>query len=639
MIRVHYAVLVAAVVFGSTPAQSQDWVQVGPPGGNVRALAADPREPQRIYLGSGDGILSRSEDGGLHWQRLIPGFPLRGCSLDQVVVDGRGVVFVGFREVGGSGGGVARSVDGGMTFTTLQGIDGESVRALALAPSDPEVIAAGTRTGVFLSPDGGTNWRRVTPAEHPDLRNVESLVFDPTDSRVLYAGTWHLGWKTVDGGATWNPMHEGMIDDSDVMSLTVDHRNPQVIFATACSGIYRSTDGAAQWTKLSGIPYSSRRTRAFAHGGDKMDLLFAGTTEGLWISASGGERWWRATPRDLVVNALLVQPDGTILLGAEGTGVLRSSDRGRTWVACNSGFSERFVSRLLFDPDGSRLFVAAWGDGGVFVTSGRRGPWTRVVEGMNGRKVLSLALLDGTVYAGTDSGIFARAPKATKWNRRATVLDGRQVEPRVTDLLALAPGRLLAATSMGLIESADGGVTWTRADLGQRNAVYALAGSPDDRDWVMAATPSGFYRSEDGGVTWDRVSIALRGVTPHTLAVKSSDGRVLFITTTGGLFRSDDQGTTWRRVAGGLPHSDLSGLAIHPDGRTMYASDFNWGGIFRSADGGVTWERMESAGLPSDRVWTLGLDPQAPERVFASSAHGLHLLEPVSVAIGDAGSL
>jgi hypothetical protein len=72
----------------------------------------------------------------------------------------------------------------------------------------------------------------------------------------------------------------------------------------------------------------------------------------------------------------------------------------------------------------------------------------------------------------------------------------------------------------------------------------------------------------------------------------------------------------------------------------MYASDFTWGGIFRSADGGSKWERMPTLGLASDRVWTLGLDPSAPDRLLAASrAGGLHLFFPTAVAGGpqDAG--
>jgi photosystem II stability/assembly factor-like uncharacterized protein len=600
----------------------------------------DPHNPQRVYLGTAEGILYRSDDGGLLWRRLGPGFPLRGCSLDDIVVDARGVVFVGYWEVHGSGGGVARSTDGGQTFVVLKGVDGESVRALAVAPSDPKVIAAGTRTGVFLSRDGGQGWTRITPKSHPDLRNIESLAFDPTDPQVIYAGTWHLVWKTLDGGAAWGPVHEGMIDDSDVMTLTIDPWHPQTIYSTACTGIYRSTEGAMEWTKLGRIPFSSRRTRAFSLGGDDGSQLLAGTTEGLWISEDSGGTWWRATPKALVVNALIVLPGGTIILGTEGAGVLRSSDRGRTWIATNTGFSERFVSRILFDGAGRRLLVAVWGTpryGGVFVSSGARGPWIRLGNGLDARQVLSLALVGDMIVAGTDDGIFARAPEATVWTRLPTHLDGREVHPRVTELLALPPRRLLAATPNGLIRSLDGGQTWTQPTLGSASEVSDLALSPTDLDLVVAATQSGIFRSTDGGESWRRVSSELGHVTPHALIFMPSDDHILFATTSGGLFRSGDQGDTWHRVNGGIPHSDLAGIAVSPDGRTMYASDFTWGGIFRSVNGGLTWARMPTDGLGSDRVWTLALDPAAPGRLLASSsAGGLHLLVPAAVG-GSAG--
>jgi len=627
--------LVTTLVLAGTPALAQSWIPVGAPGGNVRALSLDPSDPQRVYLGTADGLLYRSDDGGLLWRRLGPHVPLRGCSLDNIVVDVRGVVFVGYWEVHGSGGGVARSTDGGRTFVVLKGVDGESVRALAVAPSDPQVIAAGTRTGVFLSRDGGHGWTRITLKGHLDLRNIESLAFDPTDPQVIYVGTWHLVWKTRDGGATWVPVHRGMIDDSDVMTLTIDPGHPRTIYSTACTGIYRSTEGAMEWTKLSGIPFSSRRTRAFCLGADDANLLLAGTTEGLWISENRGGTWWRATPKDLVVNALIVQPGGTIILGTEGAGILRSTDCGRTWTATNTGFSERFVFKLLFDDAGGRLVVAAWGaphHGGVFVSHGVRGPWKRLGEGLDGRQVLSLALLGNAILAGTDDGIFAWTSEATAWVRLRTRLNGWEVHPRVTELVALPPGRLLAATPNGMICSLDAGRTWAELSLGGHDEVSGLAISPDGLGLVVAATRSGFFRSSDGGKTWDQVSSALAGVTPHAFAFVASDDSVLFVTTSAGLFRSGDQGGTWRRVNGGIPHSDLTGIAVSPDGSTIYASDFTWGGIFRSVDGGTRWDRMPTDGLGSDRVWALGLDPAAPERLLAAaSAGGLHLLVPASV--------
>jgi len=621
---------------------AQTWIPVGPPGGDVRALAADPRDPRTVYLGTSDGLLYRSEDAGSHWHRLSPGFPKRGQSLDQLVVDPRGVLLVGYWTVGANGGGVARSTDGGNTFTILKGIEGESVRALAISPANPQVLAAGTLTGVFRSTDGGQGWARLTPPDHPDLRNFESVAFDPADPNILYVGTWHLGWKTTDAGQTWLPMHTGMIDDSDVMTLTIDRWKPEIVYATACTGIYRSEDAAGRWNKIKGIPSSSRRTRSFAQSPDDQNRLFAGTTEGLWSSEDGSASWRLITQKDLIVNDVLALPGGVILLGTEGAGVVRSIDGGRSWFASNDGFSERFVSKVVFDRAGRRVLAGIWGDrrhGGVFAAPGPRGPWTRLGTGLEGREVLSLALLGRQALAGTDDGIFLSDPDTGAWTRLGTVVDGVDAHPRVKDLLALPPRNLLAATSKGLLRTGDGGRTWTRAPLGLSDEVSAIAVSPNDIDVVVAATALGFFRSADGGLTWRQVADGFGEFQTHALAFMPSNDQVLLATTGGGLFRSDDQGSTWARVTGGIPYSDITGLAIHPDGRTIYASDFTYGGVFRSLDGGKSWERMPTDGLASDRVWTLGLDPAAPERLLvASPTGGLHLMVPAATAAGAAGS-
>src|SRR5437879_5804791 len=258
------ATLLVALLTASPIARAQSWMAVGLPGGDVRALAADPRDPRVVYLGTADGILYRSRDGGLSWRRTQPGFLLRGMSLDQIVVDAAGGVLVGYWEVTGPGGGVARSGDEGRTFTILPEIGGQSVRALAVAPSDPHVLVAGTLSGVFRSLDGGSSWQRISATGDPELRNINSLAVDPGDPQVIYAGTWHLAWKSMDGGRVWRPIHLGMINDSDVMTLTFDHRSPRTVYATACTGIYRSPDGGDHWAKVPGIPTSARRTRSFA---------------------------------------------------------------------------------------------------------------------------------------------------------------------------------------------------------------------------------------------------------------------------------------------------------------------------------------------------------------------------------------
>jgi photosystem II stability/assembly factor-like uncharacterized protein len=214
-------------------------------------------------------------------------------------------------------------------------------------------------------------------------------------------------------------------------------------------------------------------------------------------------------------------------------------------------------------------------------------------------------------------------------------VDGAQGVARVTELCTLPSGAILAGTSQGVIRSLDGGRTWSRSSAGGGEEVLGLAVSERNPDLVVAATRSGFFRSDDGGETWKHVSTSL-GVTPHALAFLPRRERVLFATTTGGLYRSKDAGETWSLVGGGVPHSDLTGIVIHPNGRSMYVSDFTWGGIFRSMDGGSTWERMPTDGLGSERVWSLSMDPAAPDRLLAAaSAGGLHLFLPRARASGQ----
>lgn len=627
--RLRGALLAAclSVLAPAGAAGADTWTPVGPPGGDVRSLAADPRDPNRVYLGTADGVVYRSDDGGRRWQRMSPGFPRRGMSLDEILVDPLGRVLVGYWEVAGKGGGVARSTDGGVHFTLLSGIEGESVRALAAAPDRPQELVAGALSGVFRSSDGGDTWRRVSPQGHHDLRNVGSVAIDPTNSEVLYAGTWHLPWKTEDGGRNWRPIASGMIDDSDVMTLTLDRRSRDVVFATACSGIYRSGEAGARWAKVKGVPSSSRRTRAFAQDPEQTQTFYAGTTEGLWVSEDGTASWRLATASKLVVNAVLVLPGGRLLLGTDGVGVLASADRGRTWTDSNQGFSERFVTRLLPDPGGRRLLAAVWGDrltGGVYVAPSPEGPWSRLGSGLEGREVLALALAGDDVLAGTDDGLYVFTTPAGSWRRLQTVLGGLDLHPRVTDVAVLQESTFLAATAQGLLRSANRGASWMQPTLGP-GAALSVAATPARAGLALAATALGIYRSEDFGLRWTQVSSGLPA-EPRTLAFLPGDERVVFAATPVGLLRSTDQGGTWARGTGGLPVSDITGLALASDGRTLYASDFTWGGVFRTVDGGLTWIRLPGRGLVTERVWAVAIDPPSSSVLAASPTGGLHLL-------------
>jgi photosystem II stability/assembly factor-like uncharacterized protein len=625
---------------------AETWTPFGPPGGDVRSMAADPRDPRVLYLGTADGIVYRSDDGGLQWRRTSPGFPRRGVSLDDLEVDKDGTVYVAYWQLTGEGGGVAKSTDGGRTFAALAGMEGQGVRAFAIAPSDPRVLVAGTLGGIFRSSDAGASWQRISPPDHEEIRNLDSVAIDPASPDVVYAGTWHLPWKTSDGGRTWAPIHAGMIDDSDVMTMNVDVRDRRLVYATACSGIYRSADAGARWAKIRGIPSSSRRTRAFAQDPARPGTFYAGTTEGLWVSDDDTASWRLATPSRLVINAVVVLPGGVVLLGCDGAGVLRSSDRGRTWAAANDGFSARFVSRVVFDAPGSRMLAAILGDrehGGVFTARTPGAPWSRLGGGLEGRDVLALARAGASLLAGTDDGLFVSARNDGGWQRLETRIDGIDAHPRITDVVALdgPAGRgsvIVAASTQGLLRSADGGRSWEGRRLGLATPVLAVAAAPSAPGTLAAVTPLAAFTSTDGGASWTE-----RGGTPdsgiHALAFLPGGDKVLFVTTPRGLYRSPDQGATWAPRGGGLPLSDITGLALHPDGRVLYVSDFARGGIYKSEDGGDSWTRMSTDGLASDRVWGLALDPASPALLIATApAGGLHRVEVSSTGALAAGS-
>jgi photosystem II stability/assembly factor-like uncharacterized protein len=623
--RTPRALLATLVSLATLPAAAEAWRPLfAPPGGDVRALAR-AADPSTLYLGTAEGVLFRSDDAGLTWRRLDAPFP-PGMSLDNILVTSSGDLFVGYWQVSGTGGGVARSGDGGRSWSVLRGIEGESVRALAASASDPARLVAGTLDGVFATADAGASWRRISPAGHAEIRNIESVAIDPTDPDGVYVGTWRLPWRTRDGGRSWQQIAAGMVFDSDVFTLTVDARARETLYATACTGIYRSRNAGGLWSKLRGIPASSRRTRAFAQDPDRPATLYAGTTEGLWASDDDGASWTLRSDRELVVNSVVPLPGGVVLLGCDGTGVLRSTDRGRSFAAANDGFSARFVARLLPDPEGARLLAAIQSDrqyAGVLTAPRAEGPWARLAPGLEGREVVSLAVAGRDVLAGTDVGLFRLVPGAASWGLVATAIGGGEMHPRVAEIVSQAPATLLLATDKGLLRSTDRGASWQTPALGPARSVSALLVSGAA---LVAATPLGLYRSQDAGATWSYHSAG-----PSEGRVSRIEGRgdLFFAATTAGLFRSQDAGRSWDRCTA-LPFGDIAGLALHANGRTVYAADFGRGGLYRSDDGGDTWSAFPTSGLAPERVWSLLIDVSGPGTLLAATASGgLHLLAAV----------
>ena len=127
------------------------------------------------------------------------------------------------------------------------GLTNTQVYALAIDPTNPNIIYAGTNGGVFKSTDWGGNWSAINSG----LTNthVWALAIDPSNPSIIYAGTTGGVYKSADGGGHWSASSLTYY----VYSLAIDPSNPSIIYAGTSSGVFKSTDGGGHWSNC-GLP-------------------------------------------------------------------------------------------------------------------------------------------------------------------------------------------------------------------------------------------------------------------------------------------------------------------------------------------------------------------------------------------------
>jgi photosystem II stability/assembly factor-like uncharacterized protein len=577
------------------------WFPFGPDGGDARAFAADPQDHLHIYLGTTNGWIYQSRDGGRKWSRLASVGKRDDLVLDNILIDSIDPkhIVVGARNVADlhhPDGGIYLSNDGGETWTSVREMRGQSIQALTVAPSDPKIMVAGTMDGVFRSMDSGAHWQQISTKGDKELHEVESLAIDPVDPDTIYAGTWHLPWKTTDGGAHWTNIKQGIIEDSDVFSIIVDPKQPKVVYLSACSGIYKSEDGGAKFTggvgqnKAQGIPAAARRTRVLMQDPNHLDTVFAGTTEGLYRTDDAGKIWTETTGSDVIVNDVYVDPTDSrhVLLATDRSGVLLSDDGGTGFVPSNTGFSARQITAYTGDAQHPAIvYVGVVNDkqwGGAFVSRTGGLSWSQLNVGLDGRDVFSLGQApDGTIVAGTGHGIYRL--KDWMWQRagqdpgssapaagdkpatvgkvgppaarsgaartRPTAAKARGAGPEVKNFngsvygFAVSGETLYAATSDGLLRSGSSGVTWSVAASIPADEYRFLAAAKSN---VVAASLDAVQMSGDGGATWHPVALPPKVTQVLALAVDGQGG--VWLAGRDSVFYSADKGANWETPKG-----------------------------------------------------------------------------------------
>ena len=577
-------------------ASAEAWNNVGPYGGDARSFAYSPSNPSSILMGTTNSWIYQSGKDG-QWSRLSKVADSDSLVLDNILFDSAnsGRILVGAWRLEHPDGGVYISEDAGHNWKPVANMQGQSVRALAQALSDPKIFIAGTLKGVYRSDDGGRNWTRISPPGDVELHEVESIAIDPVNPQVIYAGTWHLPWKTVDGGQHWDTIKQGLIVDSDVFSIIIDPHAPNVVYTSACSGIYKSTDAGQQFHKIQGIPSSARRTRVLMQDPSNPGVVYAGTTEGLYRTVDAGAKWSLMTPNDIIINDVYVDPKNSqhVMMATDRSGVLESEDGAVSFHPMNHGFSERQVSSLVTDPQNpDTVYVGVLNDkrfGGVFVSKDAGQSWTQISTGLNGNDIFSLAMSPGgNLLAGTNHGIYRlngekfedtgnrqkeKIRKVThirKKHRYVSTETTYVPDGKIGDSVrgvAFDNGQWYAATADGVYSSADKGLVWRGGPIQKTDAFTGIAAGGNV---ALANGSQALFVSQDQGKTWSSVPLPT-GWGRVRYVVVDPDG-MLWAGGRLGVAYSDNKGQSWQQC--GVPINDISGLQYDPRMKRVVASSY-----------------------------------------------------------------
>jgi photosystem II stability/assembly factor-like uncharacterized protein len=426
---------------------------------------------------------------------------------------------------------------------------------------------------------------------------------------------------------------QGPTDVGWVLSVAI---GDSAVYAGTLEGVFRSADRGATWQTTTPIGYS-QHVRVWP-GTDI--LLAGGGFGGLAISQDGGQNWTFFTgPNYPYVGAIVLDlfRPGTAYASVPITveqekGIWRTTDFGVTWESYSDVPYGLPASALAVDSTDGTMYLVAADQFHKSLDAGAS--WIQIFAPIESPTAIATGP-DGAVYAGR-AGEICRSTDA--WTT-STCAAFPSTPVRIVEI----PGQalpsavnLLVASQDGLFTSSDGGGTWTAVSGELGSEGYLEAVDADSHGLVLAGTASGIYRSEDRGLSWARSSQGLRGgvyISSLVLDPRAPDlvwaGSRGFTGTSGaGLFRSEDAGASWSRTVGEDAPRALIGLALDPSRpSTLYAGG---GAVHRTDDGGAHWTRTDIPDTTSEwdtsgvSIHALAVDPEDPDRVFATTGGGLY---------------
>src|SRR5690349_12959686 len=260
-----------------------EWRCIGPfRGGRVVTVAGDYQNPNTFYFGACAGGVWKTTDAGTYWENVSDGF-FNTASVGALAVapSDSNVIYAGTGETTiridvSHGDGVYRSTDAGRTWAHVGLADTRFIGKIRIHPRDPDLVYVAAlghafgpndERGVFKSTDGGASWRKVLFVSNK--AGAVDLSIDETNPRILYAAIWEAYrsfWQISSGGPD--------------------------------SGLWQSTDGGETWTDISGRPGLPSGVKGKigvaaspAQAGRVWALIEHQPEGGLYRSDDGGAHW------------------------------------------------------------------------------------------------------------------------------------------------------------------------------------------------------------------------------------------------------------------------------------------------------------------------------------------------------------
>jgi len=343
---------------------------VGPfRGGRSAAVTGSYKNKNTFYFGAAGGGVWKTTDGGSNWKNISDKY--FGGSIGAVAVapSDETILYAGEGENSLRGnvseglGGLWRSDDGGRSWRNAGLKDGRHIIRIVIHPKNPDIVwvavlghlfGPNEERGVYKTTDGGKTWKRTLYIN--DQTGCSDLVMEPGNPTVFYAGMWHVKrtpYSMESGG-------EG-------------------------SGLFKSTDGGETWVNLTGnkgLPkgiWGIVDVSVAPSNTDKVYAMVENAAGGLYTSTDAGLTWTLTSEnsdikqRAWYFNKIFVDPKNEDLLYILNTGMMRSTDGGKTFTNVYTPHGDHHD--LWIDPeDGNRMIVAD--DGGAQISFDAGSNWS-----------------------------------------------------------------------------------------------------------------------------------------------------------------------------------------------------------------------------------------------------------------------